>query len=379
MRLIKLSLFFLGVSLFLLLISFYPDFFFLSPTVGYSSILSIITVILSGVVVYKNIQYNYYSLQSAINLGLFLFSFLFMGIDICFAFKTIPGSCVSNFSDFCIIVRCAVICTIPFMLIFSIISIISNCVSNISMRLYSKRKRIKFQGYICSVIIFLSIYLVMFPEKLFLTTKSSWVSLIIYAVFLFGQSIFWSFLILLRYSEKRRPTYDRDFLIVLGCGLNSDGTPSNMLVNRLTAGLIFYHEQLTKTDRLPVFIVSGGKGTHETCSEAESMKAWLLKKGIPESRIIVENRSHSTEENLLFSNNIIKSITTTDYSAAFCTTNFHAFRAGIIARNVGLHAEAITYNTVWYYWYNAAIREIAALIVESIMQLKTDLGKRKKV
>ena len=279
MRLIKLSLLFWGLSLFLLLISFYPDCFFSLPTAGFSCIFSIITLVLSGVAVYRNIQYNYYSLQSAINLGMFLFSFLYMIIDICFAFKTITGSCVSNFGEFCLVVRCAVICTIPFLLIFSIISIISNCVSNISMRLYSKRKRIKFQGYICSGIIFLSIYIVKFPEKLFLTTKSSWVSLTIYAVFLFGQSIFWSFLILLRYSEKRRPTYDRDFLIVLGCGLNSDGNPSNMLVNRLTAGLTLYHEQLTKTDRQPVFIVSGGKGTHEICSEAESMKAWLLKKG----------------------------------------------------------------------------------------------------
>lgn len=379
MRLIRLSFLFWGLSLFFLLISFYSDCYFSTPTAKYSCVFSIITVILSGLAVYRNIKYNYYSLQSAINLGFFMFSFIYMVIDICFICKTISELCVSNFREFCLVTRFVVVCTIPFLLIISIISTVSNCVSNISMRLYSKRKRIKFQGYICSCIIFLSITIVLFPEKLLLITKSSWIYLIISTVFLFGQCIFWSFLILLRYTEKRRPPYDRDFLIILGCGLNSDGTPSNMLVNRLTAGLTFYHEQLTITDRQPVFIVSGGKGTHETCSEAESMKAWLLKKGIPESRIIVENRSHSTEENLLFSNNIIKSITTTDYSAAFCTTNFHAFRAGIIARNVGLHAEAITYNTVWYYWYNAAIREIAALIVESIMQLKTDLGKRKKV
>ena len=47
---------------------------------------------------------------------------------------------------------------------------------------------------------------------------------------------------------------------------------------------------------------------------------------------------------------------------AFSTTNYHVFRSGILARQVGLDAQGMGSKTKWYFWPNAFIREFVAMI-----------------
>ena len=53
-----------------------------------------------------------------------------------------------------------------------------------------------------------------------------------------------------------------------------------------------------------------------------------------------------------------------DPRAAFFTTNYHVFRAGIKAREANLPAEGMGAATKWYFWPNAAVREFIGLLTE---------------
>ena len=159
------------------------------------------------------------------------------------------------------------------------------------------------------------------------------------------------------------PDKDRDFLIVLGCGLKKDGSPTPLLKGRLDLAMEFDSEQKRQTGREALYVVSGGKGPDEICSEAESMSNYLQQQGIPESRILAEDQSRDTTENMSFSKRKIDGIRE-NARVAFFTTNYHVFRAGLKARRVHMNADGMGASTRWYFWPNAAVREFVGLLTE---------------
>ena len=163
-------------------------------------------------------------------------------------------------------------------------------------------------------------------------------------------------------AAKRKLKPDKDYLIVLGCGLKKDGTPTPLLRGRLDLALGFDKQQ-RGVGRAASFIASGGQGPDELQSEADSMHDYLLKQGVEESRILRENRSTDTAENMRFSREIIDA-EAPDASSAFFTTNYHVFRAGLKARQAGLMADGMGAPTKWYFWPNAAVREFVGLLTE---------------
>ena len=102
-------------------------------------------------------------------------------------------------------------------------------------------------------------------------------------------------------AVKHKVEYDKDYVIVLGCGLNKDGTPTPLLRGRVDKALDFYHKQKNSSGKDLVFITSGGQGDDEVISESESMKRYLMEKGIAEDKIIKEDKSRNTYENMMFS------------------------------------------------------------------------------
>lgn len=165
------------------------------------------------------------------------------------------------------------------------------------------------------------------------------------------------------YVLKYRPEKNQDFIIILGCGLRPDGTPTPLLAGRINKALEFYHEQIAEGGKAPVFITSGGQGADEAVSESTAMKNYLIEQGIPESQIIEENKSTTTYENMLFSKKIIDSLNP-EAEVIFSTTKYHVFRSGIWARRVKLKANGIGSKTKWYFWPNAWVREFAGLLSE---------------
>ncbi len=143
-------------------------------------------------------------------------------------------------------------------------------------------------------------------------------------------------------------------VIVLGCQVKKSG-PSLMLRNRLDAA----YGYLTENPDV-ICIVSGGKGDDEHISEAQAMYDYLVEKGIDGSRIIKEDKSTSTMENLLFSADILKD-NGMPLEAVLVTDSFHQMRAGLMAKNIALDVKSISSSTPLYllpvYW----VREWLAL------------------
>ncbi|MBQ8298217.1 MAG: YdcF family protein [Ruminococcus sp.] len=129
-------------------------------------------------------------------------------------------------------------------------------------------------------------------------------------------------------------------IVVLGCKVK-DGRPSLMLRRRLDAA----YDYLAEYDDVTV-IVSGGKGTDELISEAQCMKDYLVSKGISEERIIMEDKSSSTYENLKFSREIIEENGLNE-KITIVTDGYHQLRAEMIAGSLDMDAYNIAADTSW--------------------------------
>lgn len=117
-----------------------------------------------------------------------------------------------------------------------------------------------------------------------------------------------------------------DAVIVLGCAVIGD-RPSNTMYARTTAAVQYY-----KKNPNAVFVLSGGRGAQETISEAEAMKRLMLAGGIPENRLIIEDKATSTSENYIYSKKLLDSyFNGRPYTAAYVTNDFHCYRAGRLA------------------------------------------------
>jgi uncharacterized SAM-binding protein YcdF (DUF218 family) len=160
--------------------------------------------------------------------------------------------------------------------------------------------------------------------------------------------------------SKLPVTRRADYVVVLGAGLLDGGQVPRLLASRLERGRAVY-EKLASRGADPLLIVSGGKGSDEQVSEAAAMARYLTERGFPAGRLILEDRSASTGENLLFS----KAIMDQQRPGARCvivTSGFHAFRAAIIARRLGIDGQATGARTAGYYWPGAMLREFAAVL-----------------
>lgn len=163
------------------------------------------------------------------------------------------------------------------------------------------------------------------------------------------------------------PDYDKDYVMILGCRVRPDGTLYPLIRGRVDRAVAFRDKQLEKTGKAPVLVPSGGKGSDEKISEADAMAAYLRSKNIPEDQILVENRSATTRENMLFSRKLIDAGQQESQPAkvAFSTSNYHVFRGGILANANGWEIDGMGSKTIWYYWPNAFLREFIGLMANS--------------
>jgi len=127
-------------------------------------------------------------------------------------------------------------------------------------------------------------------------------------------------------------------IIVLGCRVKPD-RPTVMLQNRINAAF----EYLTENPDT-VCIASGGQGSDEPMSEAECIRDALVALGIESERIILEDKSTSTYENLLNSSAIMEELGL-GQTAVIVTSEFHQLRAKIIAQRLGLCTYSISSKT----------------------------------
>lgn len=149
-----------------------------------------------------------------------------------------------------------------------------------------------------------------------------------------------------------------DYVIVLGAQVKGTRV-SRSLRQRLDAACAYLLEQ-----EETLVIVSGGQGPGEDISEAEAMAAYLEAEGISERRILKEDRSVNTEQNLRFSQALI---TKEDASVALVSSDFHIFRAVHIARAKGMKATGVPARSDLGMYPHNMVREAFALVKDLIL------------
>lgn len=149
---------------------------------------------------------------------------------------------------------------------------------------------------------------------------------------------------------------DVKYEVILGAGLYGD-KPSPILQERLDEGL-----EYLKLHPNTKVIVSGGQGSNELIPEAEAMKNFLLSQGISSDRIIEENKSKSTFQNLEFSQKILEKRNANKDEVLIVTSDFHLFRAMEIADFLGIKNEGLPSKTPFYLRVQYMVREFPAMI-----------------
>lgn len=119
-------------------------------------------------------------------------------------------------------------------------------------------------------------------------------------------------------------------------------------------------ERYLKENPQAVCIASGGQGDGEQLTEAAVIRDKLVEAGISPSRILLEDQSRSTEQNLQFSARLIQQ-QGLNPSVAIVTDEYHQLRASWLAKEQGLTPYAVSAVTIWYILPAMYARELLAL------------------
>lgn len=171
----------------------------------------------------------------------------------------------------------------------------------------------------------------------------------VYLLALMAMYVLSALLNLIHLRKKRHLNY----IIVLGAGLNgSQVTP--LLAGRINRGI-----QLLERNPQAFLIMSGGQGPGENLPESAAMAAYAGEKGVDPGRILQEQMSSTTEENLRFSRALMEGARP---RVAIVTTSYHVFRALLLAKRQGMRCVGFGAETKWYFTLNAILREFAGYL-----------------
>ncbi len=108
----------------------------------------------------------------------------------------------------------------------------------------------------------------------------------------------------------------------------------------------------------PIIIFSGGQGEDELVSEAKAMRDWaILTYQVPISKTRLEDKSRNTYQNIKYSNQLLK-----NQAFTFYTSDYHVFRAVLLAQKQNVQAQGRGGDVVWRYRMTAFLREFAGVM-----------------
>ena len=184
-----------------------------------------------------------------------------------------------------------------------------------------------------------------------------------FLLWLISVAVFFSYIH--QHTQQQNTEQTVHAIIILGSGIQN-GQPSPTLAKRLDKGAELAQQQMKA-----ILIVTGGIGYTEKETEAEIMAKYLYQQyNIPLQRIYLEDKSTSTELNLLNSKTILKDQKISlSAPIAIVTSDFHTLRAAAIAKKLGyqniiMSSAETPLNTR----YNAWLREYFAFISGWVLQ-----------
>lgn len=120
-------------------------------------------------------------------------------------------------------------------------------------------------------------------------------------------------------------------ILILGAGLNWDGSPSPMLKDRLDTGISLYNKGVA-----PKLLLSGDHGK-EFYDEIKSMKTYCLERDVPFEDIFLDHAGFSTYESIIRAQKVFE----VD-RLIIVTQEYHLFRALYTAKKTGLEVYGVS-------------------------------------
>ncbi|MBO5746428.1 MAG: YdcF family protein [Clostridia bacterium] len=151
-------------------------------------------------------------------------------------------------------------------------------------------------------------------------------------------------------AEKLTKQYDA--IIILGCGVKPDGTPTDMLLDRLITGVSLYKQGVA-----PVIIMSGDHG-RKNYDEVNAMKDYAVKEGVPAEKVFLDHAGFNTYESMYRADAIfgVK-------SAVIVTQEYHLYRALYNAGSFGI--EAVGVSATLHRYHGQLTRDLREIVARN--------------
>lgn len=131
-------------------------------------------------------------------------------------------------------------------------------------------------------------------------------------------------------ADQAKALKDVDCIMVLGCGVRPDGSPSGMLSDRLDQGIGLYDDNVS--DRL---LMSGDHGKINY-DEVNLMKQTAVDRGVPSEDIFMDHAGFSTYESMYRARDIFQA-----KKIVIVTQRYHMYRALYVAQAMGMEAYGV--------------------------------------
>ena len=175
----------------------------------------------------------------------------------------------------------------------------------------------------------------------------------LFALFVLSFAVIQLFVIQLGLRADPEAT-DAEYLLVLGAQVNPDGQPSAALAARLDTAYDFLQANPDSAA-----ILCGGQGSNEPCTEASAMYAYMTARGVDESRLLIEDRSSNTIQNIENAHALIGD----GHRTAVVTSDYHLARARVLMARGGLDACGIPAPTPYPgQWVAVRCREYCSIL-----------------
>lgn len=136
---------------------------------------------------------------------------------------------------------------------------------------------------------------------------------------------------------KNDSDFNADAILVLGAAVRPDGSPSNMLRDRLDDGIALY-----KRGAAPKIIMSGDNGT-ASYNEVAVMKQYAVDHGVPAEDIFCDHAGFSTYESMYRAKHVFGV-----EKLIVATQTYHLYRALYAAQGLGMEAIGVPCDTIEY-------------------------------
>lgn len=133
--------------------------------------------------------------------------------------------------------------------------------------------------------------------------------------------------------EEAAQLQDVDCILVLGCGIHDDGSPSDMLHDRLRRSVELY-----ELGTAPKLLMSGDHG-REGYDEVDAMKTFAVEAGIAPENVFMDHAGFSTYESMYRAKEIFQA-----KKIVIVTQEYHLYRAIYIAEALGMEAYGVSSN-----------------------------------